>query len=119
MLKVKIKAYDVHNAILASTVAKALHGPGIKAVDAGLEVIAAEIRKRAPVDTGRLRDSIRVGDAKAYQKAVHGTIVIDEYYAMFIEFGTIQRPADPFIRTAVEASRSRARMAMVAAMKRG
>lgn len=75
-------------------------------------------KRNAPVDTGRLRASITLADsegliqpigAEAQQddsvtatsdrfKVVVGTNVD---YAKFIEFGTVNRPADPFLRPAV------------------
>jgi HK97 gp10 family phage protein len=118
MIKVKVRAHDVHNALLASAAASAVAGPARRAVDAGLELLADEIRRRAPVDTGQLRDSVRVAPAGREGTDVHGEIVIDEYYAVFEEFGTSDRPARPFMRPAVEATREAVRNAMARELKR-
>ncbi|MDD2728175.1 HK97-gp10 family putative phage morphogenesis protein [Malikia sp.] len=74
-------------------------------------LVEAEIRMRAPVDTGRLVSSL---DAKAVRRmdAASATVQIErsgpdgtEHYAIFHEFGTSREPARPFFRPGVEAAR--------------
>jgi len=47
----------------------------------------------APVDTGTLRDSIRYEDGRVYT---------DVEYAPFVEYGTVNAPAQPFMRPAAD-----------------
>jgi len=63
--------------------------------------IRDDAKRRCPVDTGAMRDSIRSSVSKktldAYISAggvVRGT---DTYYAQFVEFGTKSVPARPFL----------------------
>ncbi len=48
---------------------------------------------RAPVDTGALRDSIH---------AEPGKVVVEVPYAAFVEYGTSDTPAQPFLRPAAD-----------------
>lgn len=78
-------------------------------------VVEAEIRMRAPVDTGRLVASL---DAKADRRknTASATVQIErsgpdgtEHYAIFQEFGTSRMPAQPFFRPGVEAAKETVR----------
>lgn len=71
------------------------------------EEAANRIQRRAkefvPVDTGRLRDSIRVTQTG---KASFNVGPGDEVeYAEYVEFGTSRSPAQPYMRPALEAER--------------
>jgi HK97 gp10 family phage protein len=55
--------------------------------------IAEKARGLVPVDTGRLRDSIQEKD---------GNVRSDVPYAYFVEFGTVNMEAQPFLRPAVD-----------------
>ena len=59
---------------------------------AGGQVVANDMRKRAPVDTGALRDSIRVSAAKEGAQ-----VSANVPYARFVQFGTRYMEAQPFI----------------------
>lgn len=78
---------------------------GEKLLVAG-ERIAAAARERVPVQTGRLRDSIRVElDIEGGRIAAH--IIAggpDTFYAQFVEFGTEYMDAESFLRTGAEAA---------------
>ena len=50
-------------------------------------------RARAPVDTGRLRASIRIE-----QKGLSARVIADCDYAALVEFGTSRTPPKPFMR---------------------
>lgn len=95
--------------ISEDTIRQALHDGG--------EVIAAEARRLAPVDTGTLRDSIQVTDERdaslygrpnagdgisVYVGPVGSTEDGDVFYAKFIEFGTTRHGPQPFLRPAIE-----------------
>lgn len=111
-IRVKINAHDVHNDILERFAEQAIAPAAADAVTDGLQILADEIRARAPVDTGALRDSIEVEPPRGTSS--YGRVVIggnghngDTYYAMFIEFGTVLMPASPFIRPSAIAARAR------------
>lgn len=93
------------------------------ALHAGAELIAEEARRLAPVDTGLLRDSIKVADTndariygtlgrriddgavRVYVGPVGSTEEGDVFYARFQEFGTRNMNANPFMRPAIAAKR--------------
>lgn len=81
-------------------------------------------KKKAPVDTGRLRASITLADSEGLvqplgSEAQEGDSVDrpnEEFvvrigsnvdYAKFIEFGTVNQPAQPFLRPAVDEALTR------------
>ena len=83
------------------------------AVRAGATVIAKEARLNVPVESGTLRNSIRVvtrskrvGDAVASVVTRSGkkwrSKNMDAWYAPLVEFGTKNRPATPFMRPALD-----------------
>lgn len=69
------------------------------------DVLVAEMKARAPVRTGRLRDGLHA--SKAFAKA--GTVAFDVgpddkgFHAMFAEFGTRFQAKRPFMRPAADA----------------
>lgn len=76
-------------------------------VIAALRARAEEIRDRAkalaPVDTGRLRDSIDYElDTDERGPVARISWGSGAFYGQFIEFGTRRRPARPFLRPAAE-----------------
>lgn len=107
------------------------------AVRAGANVVAKEMRRRAPVRAdarlirlsrlsrkfrgpGNLRRSIRVRKVPARQhnyasQYVAGTFG-QGYYGLFHEFGTATLPARPFLRPAVDAVHAEAIRAMGTAL---
>ena len=79
-----------------------------QAVMPGTEVVAESARQKVPVDTGKLKESIQ---ARVTKKNASGVTVIvaagtDEYYWLFIEFGTSKMPAQPFLRPALDENRA-------------
>lgn len=64
---------------------------------AGAQVVAADMRNRAPVDTGALRNSITVSSAEEGAQ-VSATVP----YARFVQFGTRYMEAQPFISDEVQ-----------------
>jgi HK97 gp10 family phage protein len=108
-------------------------GPLRKAIGRAAVVIRDDARRRAPVDTGNLRDNII---AVRNRKSPQGTegyfievrrerrkyvntranrrkrrvgktyeILGEAYYGMFIELGTVKMPAQPFLRPAFESKK--------------
>lgn len=60
----------------------------------------AEAKRRCPVDTGRLQNSIRAENTS--EGWAVGTNV---FYSLFVEFGTIHMSAQPYLRPGVRAAR--------------
>ena len=85
-----------------------------KAVDDCLDIVAEEARRIVPVDTGRLKRSIKT---KRRKNVTWGEVFCDypkpqnpkktkhgqkEYYAFAVVYGSRTRIPDPFLRPAVE-----------------
>lgn len=66
------------------------------------EAAASVERTLVPVDTGGLRDGIKVKYSSTGQSAQVGIWDPDLYYALFVEWGTTIRPAVPFATPAAE-----------------
>lgn len=109
------------------------------ALDKALRQIAQEIedsaKRRAPVRTGALRDSIRVGASNmdGNRVAMHGnrvamdgnrvaamhgvTVTAGVPYALFVELGTSRMRPRPYLRPAVEEVRPRVEAIVSAAVR--
>lgn len=61
------------------------------AEQAGARVVAADMKARAPVDTGALRNSITVSSA---EEGAQVAVMVP--YARFVQFGTRYMEAQPF-----------------------
>jgi HK97 gp10 family phage protein len=78
----------------------------LAAVQAGAELVADEARALAPVDTGRLRDSIRTlppvvrGGSVVVAVAAGGGSGSGVDYAAMVEYGTSHAPPHPFMAPA-------------------
>lgn len=82
-------------------------------LSSGLRVVAGA-KRRAPVDTGRLRNSI------TFEVTADGDVVrvgTNLEYAAFQEFGTRKMPARPFLFPAFEEERPRLRERMQRAIE--
>jgi HK97 gp10 family phage protein len=70
----------------------------------------AEAKLRAPVDTGRLRNSIthQTENSETQSKAYIGTNL---EYSPYVEFGVVSKniPAQPYLRPAIEENRDKIR----------
>ena len=94
-----------------------------EAMTAGAEIMAEAARSKAPVETGALRDSIKV-KRRASQDVISVAgryssrdIEVGAFYGMFIEFGTVQRPAHPFLVPAYEEASPEVYKLVAAAIK--
>lgn len=68
--------------------------------------IRDDARRRAPKDTGVLRKSIYVTtDREPGTRIRIAKVVIGAFYGRFIELGTVDQPARPFLRPAADAYR--------------
>lgn len=81
------------------------------AVTAAAHELAAKIEARAPVDTGAMRSRVYVsqkpveGSGVLDVSAPVGEIVVDVFYAKFIEYGTSRMAAQPFVRPVIDENR--------------
>lgn len=62
------------------------------------ESVANDAKGKAPVDTGNLKDSIRVTESNATRAAVES----QAGYSGFVEYGTMDMSAQPFFYDAVQ-----------------
>jgi HK97 gp10 family phage protein len=74
------------------------------------EVFQKEIIKEAPEDTGNLKDNIDIGEIKGEGKEKTIEVGNNEkaFYALFIEAGTKNMKADPFMGRAYESKKNEA-----------
>lgn len=68
------------------------------------QIIVDEAQANAPVDTGYLRDHIRMTE----ESDTSVTVVSEAEYSSFVEFGTRYMSAQPFFEPAIESARSEA-----------
>lgn len=61
-------------------------------------------KRRAPVDTGRLRSSIS-RELGIDNRGLRARIGTDVDYAIYVEFGTSRARAQPYLRPALDAAR--------------
>lgn len=78
---------------------------GLKlAVKASAAAIKADAKKRAPVESGNLKKSIRY---RVDPDGLGATVRVDEFYGRFVEYGTTSQDPQPFMTPAAEAERTR------------
>lgn len=84
-----------------------------EATKEGAEIVAESARRKVPVKTGALRESIKV---KASKFAGGGHIIeaqgkgdFQKYYASFVELGTFKDKAQPYLRPALHQNRTKIR----------
>jgi HK97 gp10 family phage protein len=76
----------------------------IAAVQETATEVAGTAKELAPVDTGRLRSSIR---QQLLNFGLSAEVSTDVEYAAFVEFGTARRAATPFLFPASESEQPR------------
>jgi HK97 gp10 family phage protein len=74
------------------------------AVKAETTAVAQDMRRGAPRDTGELQESIQ---AEFDPKAIEGRAAATARHAKYVENGTTENPAQPFVEPAAERSRRR------------
>src|SRR5437879_6580080 len=72
------------------------------------EDTARAAKQNAPVETGRLRDSIHT-EEKLEPDGIAVDVVAGVDYAPFVEFGTSHNSPDPFMRRALAEARAKAK----------
>lgn len=71
-------------------------------VEEVVELIATKAMDLAPVDTGKLRRSIKYTVKKMTKDIIAGNIEVAVKYAKHIEYGTSDTKAQPFLEPAIE-----------------
>lgn len=84
-------------------------------------IVKESIAKEVPVRTGKLKENITVSNVKSKDgvKKVEVGPGKDEYYAAFLEFGTTNMDANPFISRGYENSKEEAEKVIVEEIKKG
>ena len=84
-------------------------------------IVKESIIKEVPVRTGKLKENITVSNVKSKDgvKKVEVGPSKDEYYAAFLEFGTTNMDANPFISRGYENSKEEAEKVIVEEIKKG
>lgn len=77
------------------------------------EAAVAAAKENCPVDTGFLRDSIDVVYSKDGETATVGPQNKKAWYGVFVEWGSSERPAHPFMTPAVELAREQLRKSLI------
>ena len=80
---------------------KRLHAGAARAVENAARTVRDDVRSYAPVETGRLRDSIRAEAAGESAK-----VTTDCPYAACVEFGTSDAAPQPFMTPAAGGCRT-------------
>lgn len=81
-----------------------------EAAEAGAKIVYDDAKSKVPVDTGNLRDSIEMKEGKKTEKRAIWQVIINlkkAFYGAFVELGTKDRPARPFLRNAVDRNKRR------------
>ena len=76
-----------------------------KAMNDAADDIAIEARRRVPVDTGALKDSIAVESYRGARSGSAKRVVAGEDYAVYVEYGTRFQAGQPFLTPAFDAVR--------------
>lgn len=76
-----------------------------RAAEAGAAVITEEAQRLAPRDSGTLAEGITAQPGRIQQGRAQIDISFDksDWYGMFVELGTENAPAHPFLRPALDA----------------
>lgn len=92
-----------------------------KALKEAGNIVKESIIKEVPVRTGKLKENITVSNVKSKDgvKKVEVGPGKDEYYAAFLEFGTTNMNANPFISRGYENSKEEAEKVIVEEIKKG
>jgi HK97 gp10 family phage protein len=75
--------------------------------------LEGEAKRRAPVDTGFLRTSIRAVPGAGL---LHAEVVVTADYAAFVEYGTVRMAARPYLTPAAELVAARAEAVTLASL---
>ena len=72
-----------------------------RAVQKACYIVEADAKRDAPVDTGRLRASIRTEVERISKYVVEGKIGTNVEYSRYVELGTSRQSPQPYLRPAL------------------
>lgn len=117
------KVMQAFNSLSKNMAGKAMR----KALRDGAKVVADEARNLCPVDTGRLRDSIRVRAGRRKKDYIRMVVISgkgdrlfsgETYYGSFVELGSVHnKPPEPFMRSAMHHSEKTSEAAIIATLR--
>lgn len=89
-----------------------------KAVTAGGQIALADAKANCPVDTGKLRDSLKIMVKKESETRADLQLDYDRslYYGTFVELGVKGRKTHPFLRNAIDNNEKAINQAIVEAV---
>lgn len=89
------------------------------AAKAGGNIALNDAKRNCPVDTGALRDSLKMEVNKVTEKRADVKIDYDKKlkYGVFVELGTNGRAPDPFLRNSVDKNQDKINKAIVNVVK--
>jgi len=89
------------------------------AAKAGGQIALSDAKRNCPVNTGALRDSLKMEVNKVSNTKADVKIDYDKKlkYGVFVELGTNGRTANPFLRNSVDKNQDRINDAIVSAVK--
>lgn len=90
---------------LAHLQGKVTPGKLESAIRAGLLIVEADAKRRAPVLTGALRSSIHT-ETQSSGKGATGRTGTNIEYGPFVELGTFRASARPYLRPAMDVNRA-------------
>lgn len=92
----------------SASVAKQIDKQVADIIQRATYAVEADAKKRAPVDTGALRNSIQ----SSFPSAKTGVVSAGVEYAPYVEFGTIHNRPQPFLLPSLRAVMPKLRMQM-------
>lgn len=104
------------DAKLATLEAKVARKISRKALRKALKPILATAKSNAPSDTGELRSGLKIRAGKRSRKGIRleiQTTGVHSHIASFIEFGTKDKPASPFMRPAYDEHKASAKKTLL------
>ena len=72
-----------------------------KAMKEAVLIVEADAKRKAPVDTGRLRASITNEIREIARQVIEGRVGTNVDYARYLELGTSRMSAKPYLRPAL------------------
>lgn len=89
-----------------------------KGVQESAEAVRDDTRRRVPVASGNLRDKVAVKTYEGGLICQVGWFDPADYYAVFVEYGTRTRPAQPSLHPALQAERGRYKARLTAEVRK-
>ncbi|SHH05918.1 HK97-gp10 family putative phage morphogenesis protein [Tepidibacter thalassicus] len=96
-----------------------------KAIKKAAEPILEDAKANAPVDTGRLREGLKISNIKTKNGEKYVEVGITKgdnsemFYGKFIEWGTSKMPAKPYLAPAYEKNKSKIKEIIIKELKKG